>query len=96
MASAEEKRETELSGIRRKLMSKAGIRPRDLVLRWGIKSPTVTGIITGRSRSSEKEHDLADLLSESLGRSIAWGDIFDPPSYTRLRPGMIPNPQDRI
>ena len=69
----------------RELMKEAGVRPRDLTKRWGIKSPTVTGILSGRSRSYLREHDLARLLSKELGWRVRWEDVFDPPHYVRSR-----------
>lgn len=77
----------------RALMRKAGVRPRDLVKRWGVRSPTVTAILNGRSRSYHREHDLAYLLSEVLDREISWEELFDPPQYIRSRE-MLPNPQE--
>ena len=77
----------------RALMQEANIRPRDLVKRWGIQSPSVTGILNGRSRSHLREHDLANLLSKTLHRKITWEDVFDPPQYVRSR-ALLPDPQE--
>lgn len=75
----------------RSLMREAGVRPRDLVGRWDIKSPTVTAILNGRSRSHYRERDLVELLSERLDRKITFDQVFDPPRYIRCR-RLLPNP----
>ena len=75
----------------RSLMRQAGVRPCDLVKRWGVKSPTVTAILNGRSRSHFRELDLAELLSEALKRKITWERVFDPPHYIRRR-DLLPTP----
>ena len=66
-------------------MAKAGIRNVELMRRWGLKSSTVSDIISGKTRSHLREKELAKLLTEALDRKISWSDIFTEPSYIKQR-----------
>ena len=78
---------------RRRLLKQADLRLTDLQQRWGVSSPTVVGIIQGTSRAHRLEVDLADLLSQELGKKVTWESLFTEPSYIRKARHEIPDPR---
>ena len=56
--------------VRQSLMAERGITNQDLVVRWDVSPSFVSKLVSGLTRSTEREKELARLLG------VEWGDIF--------------------